>query len=122
MPSDSPFYPLATEADWAEACADSKNAPVVLFKHSSACPVSARAESQMKQLADADDAPPVYRLVVQESRALSNQIAETLGIRHETPQAIVLNDEAPVFDASHGDVTAETVQNAVASSPAPSSA
>jgi bacillithiol system protein YtxJ len=114
--SDSSFRPLSTDASWAEARSASKTQPVLVFKHSSACPVSAKAETQLQPLAE-DSALPVYRLVVQESRALSDEIAEALDIRHETPQVIVLDDEAPVFDASHFDVTADAVREAVQSAP-----
>jgi len=114
--SDSPFCPLSTDAHWAEARSASEDQPVLVYKHSSACPVSAKAEKQLQSLAE-DSALPTYRLVVQESRALSDKIAETLGIRHETPQAIVLDDRTPVFDASHFDVTAEAVREAVQSAP-----
>ncbi len=114
--SDSSFRPLSTDASWAEARSASKTQPVLVFKHSSACPVSAKAETQLQPLAE-DSALPVYRLVVQESRALSDEIAEALDIRHETPQVIVLDNEAPVFDASHFDVTADAVREAVQSAP-----
>jgi bacillithiol system protein YtxJ len=66
----------------------------------------------MQTLAEDTDLP-VYKLVVQKSRALSNEIAEALGVQHETPQAIVLDQKEPVFDTSHFDVTADTVREAL---------
>jgi bacillithiol system protein YtxJ len=86
--------------------------PVLIFKHSSACSVSASAEDEMHRLAAKTDVP-VYKLVVQRSRALSDEIAESLGVRHETPQALVLVDGEAVFDTSHFDVTVETLQDAL---------
>ena len=112
--SDDPFRPLASEADWADAQSRSEEQPVLLFKHSAACPVSGSANEEMRTLA-ADSDLPVYKLVVQESRALSDEIADTLGVRHETPQAILLEEEAPVFNTSHFDVTAETLREALQS-------
>jgi len=116
--SDSPFRSLASDADWAAAQSNSEEQPVLIFKHSSACPVSAKADEELTPLAEAD-ALPVYKLVVQESRALSDEIAEALDVRHETPQAIVLDDQRPVFDASHFDVTADAVRDAVHSATSP---
>ena len=110
--SDAPFYSLASEADWSEAWSRSEEEPVLLFKHSAACPVSGSANQEMHTLAEETNVP-VYKLVVQESRSLSDEIADTLGVRHETPQAIVLDEKEPVFDTSHFDVTADTVQEAV---------
>lgn len=112
--SDESFHSLASDADWAEARSRSADQPVLLFKHSAACPVSGTADFEMRQLAEEEDLP-VYKLVVQESRALSDEIADTLGIRHETPQAILLNGQDPVFDASHFDVTADAVREALCS-------
>lgn len=112
--SDDSFRSLSSEADWADARSRSEEQPVLLFKHSSACPISGKADKEMKQLAEDEDLP-IYKLVVQESRALSDEIAETLGVRHETPQAIVLDQKEPVFDTSHFDVSAETLREALRS-------
>lgn len=109
---DEPFSPLTTEAEWSTALEHSNDTPVLVFKHSSACPVSAKANQQLQQLGEEDELP-IYKLVVQESRALSNDIAERLDIRHETPQAILLHQQEPVFNTSHFDVTVETVQEAL---------
>ncbi|MEF8816559.1 MAG: bacillithiol system redox-active protein YtxJ [Salinibacter sp.] len=114
--SDSPFRSLSTTADWTDAQDQSEDHPVVVFKHSSACSVSGKANKELHRLAE-DTPLPVYKLVVQESRALSNTIAEALNVRHETPQAIVLAARDPVFDASHFDVTADALQEAVRSAP-----
>lgn len=112
--SDAPFRSLASESDWADARAQSEEQPVLLFKHSNACPVSAKADGEMQELA-ADAALPVYKLVVQNSRALSDEIAEALDVRHETPQAIVLDDRTATFDTSHFDVTVDTLRDAASS-------
>lgn len=109
--SDAPFRSLSSETDWSNARSHSEEEPVLLFKHSAACPVSGKANREMQQLAQDEDLS-IYKLVVQESRALSDEIADMLEVRHETPQAIVLDEREPVFDASHFDVTAETLRDA----------
>jgi bacillithiol system protein YtxJ len=76
--------------------------PVVLFKHSVTCPISAAVYREVAAL-EAD----VNLVVVQTARGVSNEIAQRTGIRHESPQAIVLKDGKPVYHASHYDVTAE---------------
>jgi len=112
--SDPPFRALSSDDDWADARAQSEEQPVLLFKHSNACPVSAEADREMRELA-ADEPVPVYKLVVQNSRALSDEIAEALDVRHETPQAIVLEDCAATFDTSHFDVTVDNLRDAAPS-------
>jgi len=114
--SDAPFRPLTNLSDWADARTRSEDEPVLVFKHSSACPISSSARDEMETLA-AEANAPVYKLVVQQSRAVSNEIADTLGVQHETPQAIVLAGGKAVFDTSHFDVTAETLQDALRTVP-----
>jgi bacillithiol system protein YtxJ len=84
----------------------SKQQPVVLFKHSLTCPISAGVYREVSGV-DSD----VYLIVVQYARGVSNQLAEKTGIRHESPQAIVLKDERAVYHASHYDVTANEVES-----------
>lgn len=82
--------------------------PVVLFKHSLTCPISSGVYEEISN-ADAD----INMVVVQTSRNISTAIADKTGIRHETPQAIVLKDGKPVYHASHYDVTAADVEDSV---------
>jgi len=110
MPTTSSVHDLTSEADWMAALEQSHEAPVLIFKHSSACPVSGRANRQIKKLTEDGD-PPVYRVIVQEARDVSTTIADRLGIQHETPQAILLEDGEPVFDASHYSITAESIRD-----------
>ena len=78
---------------------------VVLFKHSTTCPISAGVYQEISK-ADAD----INLIVVQQARNVSNAIAERTGIRHESPQAIVLKGEKVIYHASHYDVTAAEVE------------
>ena len=79
---------------------------VVLFKHSLTCPISSGVYEEISN-ADAD----INLVVVQTARNVSTAIADKTGVRHETPQAIVLKDGNVVYHASHYDVTAEDVEN-----------
>jgi bacillithiol system protein YtxJ len=86
----------------------SQNEPVILFKHSTTCPISASAYKQMSQV-DGD----VSLVVVQRARDVSNEIETRTGIRHESPQAIILRNGAAVWNASHFDITSDAVEKAV---------
>jgi bacillithiol system protein YtxJ len=57
----------------------------------------------------------VNLLVVQSAREVSRELANLTGVRHETPQVIILRDGKAVWDASHFDVSAAAVADAVAS-------
>lgn len=107
--SEAHIHTLATKTDWEEALERSNETPVLIFKHSSACPVSAKARREIAQFAETQRIP-VYQVVVQQNRSVSNDIESDLEIRHETPQALLLLDESPVFTASHFDVTADALR------------
>lgn len=89
---------------------DSNQRPVIVFKHSNACPISSRAYREMEKV-EAD----VNILVVQMAREVSRELANLTGVRHETPQVIVLRDGKAVWNASHFDVQAGAVAEAVES-------
>ena len=87
---------------------DSKQRPVIVFKHSNACSISARAYREMQKF-EGD----VNILEVQSARDISRELADLTGVRHETPQVIVLRDGKAVWNASHFDVTANGVAKAL---------
>jgi bacillithiol system protein YtxJ len=104
----APFVPVTEKHDLEELFTLSETEPVVLFKHSTTCPISAGAYQQMEQMTD-----KVSLVVVQRSRDLSQEIEERTGIRHESPQAIILRKGQPVWHASHWKITAEAVERAL---------
>ena len=88
---------------------DSTKKPVIVFKHSNACSISARAYREMEKV------DGVNIVEVQSARDVSRELASRTGVRHETPQVIILRDGKAVWNASHFDVTAADVQRAVES-------
>lgn len=110
MASD-PFHPLATMDDLQTALDRAQDEPVVLYKHSAICPISARMEREVATLTEADD-PPVYRVVVQDARDVSDAIEDQLGVRHESPQALLVYQNTVHHDASHGRISADDLRTA----------
>jgi bacillithiol system protein YtxJ len=98
--------------------AESGSRPVLLFKHSHSCGTSMEALDELvAHLNERDatpDASPQYAMVtVQTHRAVSNAIAQRLGVRHETPQALLIRDGRVVWSASHFRVTAAAMHDAI---------
>ena len=54
-------------------------------------------------------------ITVQHHRSVSDAATTLLGVRHETPQAILLKDGVPVWNASHFRITAGELKRALAS-------
>ena len=79
--------------------------PIVLLKHSTTCGISSGVYREVGQVA-AD----VNIVVIQTHRDISNAIATRTGVRHESPQAIVLRDGKPVYHASHYDIEADHIE------------
>lgn len=86
----------------------------VLFKHSTACGLSAAVFNEVQRFADAHPDISVFVVDVRGQRQLSQHAAAQLGITHESPQAIVIRDAAVVWHASHLDITADKLKEAVA--------
>jgi len=105
---DTQFTDVADGAALEQLFARSHEQPVILFKHSDTCPISAMAYQRMKQVAS-----DVSLVVVQRSRELSRQVEARTGVRHESPQVLVLRRGQSVWAASHFDITAEAVEQAV---------
>ncbi len=106
------FNEVFDAGELEELFARSQAAPVVLFKHSLTCPISAYAYREMSRVS-AVAVPEIALIIVQHARATANAIVERTGIRHETPQAIILHRGTPIWSASHYDITTDAVEQAV---------
>jgi len=84
-----------------DAALASAAGPVVLYKHSTACGICDGAIEEVRAFEAQHPATTVYYLDLLEHRDVSNAIAQKLGIRHESPQAIVLRDGKPVAVFNH---------------------
>jgi len=82
---------------------------VMLFKHSPICPISARALEEWRRFtAEHPQAPTVFVDVIAD-RAVARGIAAECGVPHQSPQAILFRNGKPAWNASHDDITAESL-------------
>jgi bacillithiol system protein YtxJ len=104
-----------SDLDMLEAAiAESLERPVLLFKHSRTCGISCEALDELHAHARAAGRVAACKVItVQSHRGLSDKVAERLGIRHETPQAILLKNGQPVWNASHFRITAAELGRAL---------
>jgi bacillithiol system protein YtxJ len=102
------FTPITETSDLDQLVERSHATPVILFKHSTTCPISSAAYKQMSEVAE-----EVSLVVVQRARDVSKEIEARTGIQHESPQTIVLRNGEAVWSASHYDITAGAVEEAV---------
>jgi bacillithiol system protein YtxJ len=96
--------------------AESGQRPLLLFKHSYSCGVSAEALDELVAHLNDTGSDARYAMVtVQTHRTISNAVAERLGVRHQTPQAILVRQGRVVWSASHFRVNATEIGKALAS-------
>ena len=105
---DNHILEITDTKEFAELVKRSKERPVVIFKHSTTCAMSATAYREMTGF-DGE----VSLIEVQSARELSREIEKRTGIAHESPQVIVLHNGKVVWNASHSRVKAEAVAEAV---------
>ncbi|MGM7702400.1 bacillithiol system redox-active protein YtxJ [Pseudalkalibacillus sp. Hm43] len=90
---------------WDEFKSIDTSKPFYFLKNSTTCPISGSAYEEVEKFAKDHQDISVYYLNVQESRPLSNQIAEEYGVKHESPQLFLFNGDQVVFHDSHWNIT-----------------
>lgn len=94
---------------------ESTEKPVVLFKHSTTCSRSAFAKHRLESEYDIKpEEASFYYLDLLSYRPISNAIAERFGVRHQSPQVIVVKNGKAVFDTSHESISLKKVKQAIA--------
>ena len=107
---------LTTLQDWENCLAQSDQQPIFVLKHSTRCPISGGAYDRVKTFLDKtpEGCPPLFLVKVIESRPVSNAIAETLGLTHQSPQIILLHQRKVVWSTTHHNITESSLRTAVA--------
>jgi len=82
----------------------------IIYKHSSFCPVAWTAKREMTRFVKQNPNVPVYVVNVVKDRALSLQLAEELGVQHESPQAILMRSGEALEHTSHHQITAQLLE------------
>ncbi|HLY72697.1 MAG TPA: bacillithiol system redox-active protein YtxJ [Planctomycetota bacterium] len=89
--------------------------PVVIYKHSTQCGICDAALEEVQAFEEKNPAvATIYYLDLLAHRELSNAVARNLGIRHESPQAIVLRDGKPVAVLNHRAIRLDALARAAA--------
>ncbi|HOF88112.1 MAG TPA: bacillithiol system redox-active protein YtxJ [Armatimonadota bacterium] len=109
-----PVEPCPNADALTDLLAESGRGPVVIFKHSTRCPISGAAEREMSRFVAAHPDVPCRQVLVIEQRPLSLEIAAVTGVAHQSPQVLVLRNGAVAWTASHYGVTCAEVEEACA--------
>lgn len=105
---------ITTLEELDQAIDESQERPVLLFKHSLTCPISTRAFRELRSYLDNPDPRISYKLItVQTARSVSDEAATRLRLEHESPQAILVRNGRELWNASHYDITSESLGQAI---------
>ena len=94
----------------SEIIEHSNKEPILIFKHSLTCPISASAYNRIEQGNKKNlILYPIYLVIVQKERELSNEIAETFNVIHQSPQIILIKNGKALYDTSHEDIQIQNI-------------
>lgn len=98
---------ITTTEQWDRQVQSTKDRPLVVLKHSTRCPISAGAYEAFRSHVEKEANPQYDYAVVYviDARPVSDKIAETLGVKHESPQVLLVKDGKAVWHESHYNIT-----------------
>jgi bacillithiol system protein YtxJ len=91
---------------------DSFKNPVVIFKHSTRCSISAMAWDRMQRSwkeSEVNSIKPFYLDIIAH-RPLSNKIADDYNVEHESPQLLMISNGECVYNASHMEISYQEIK------------
>lgn len=106
----STWNPLTSEAQLSELREASFAKPQLIFKHSVSCGISGHVRHYLEEAAEELQKPlDLHYLDLLSYRSVSNAIASTFGVPHQSPQVIVLKDGEVIHTASHMAIRPESI-------------
>lgn len=101
------WIPLVSEEQIGSIVEQSKLEPILIFKHSTSCSISQMAKLRF----EGSWTFPIksYFLDLLSYRSISNLIAETFQVVHESPQVLIIADGECIYDESHLDIQVEDI-------------
>lgn len=91
----------------------SKEKPVVIFKHSTRYSISRMALRQFENEFDLQDKVTPYYLDLIANREVSNGISQRFNVEHQSPQLLLIKDGVSVYDVSHEGIDADVLRRKV---------
>ena len=88
---------------------ESRQQPVIIFKHSTRCATSAMAKNRLER----EESPTntkFYFLDLIKHRSISNKIAEDFAVHHESPQVLIIKNEECTYDESHNGISMQDIR------------
>ncbi|HLR09357.1 MAG TPA: bacillithiol system redox-active protein YtxJ [Bacillota bacterium] len=107
------YKELQTIDEWSQAKEQSRQQPVIVFKHSTTCPISARAYDEYVAFLQTETGIDGYLVKVIENRDVSNKIEIDTGVKHESPQIFLIQNKKVLWHTSHANITTGSIKEAL---------
>ena len=104
------WYTIRSADQLTELDRLSKDKLMVIFKHSTSCPISKMAFKRFQKEADFDtEQVDLFYVGVINDREVSNAIASHYGVMHQSPQLIIIKEGDVIHHASHSAIVPSSV-------------
>lgn len=108
------FKEITCSEELGQILDESCQRQIILFKHSTTCPTSSRAWREVQNfIKESSDEVLVGMIKVFESRPVSSQATEELGLKHQSPQVLFVRERQVLWHASHQEVTQAKLMKAL---------
>lgn len=104
---------LDSEEKVAEVIHLSDSKPQIILKHSISCPTSAMVKSRFDRSPVVENAD-YYLLDLWNYRAVSDFVAQKFGVRHESPQILIIHRGQCIYHESHYGIVVEKIATSIA--------
>ena len=93
---------------------ESAATPVVIFKHSTRCDLSAAMLMRFERTYEFNETAlkPVF-LDLRQFREVSDEISSRFGVVHQSPQLLLIKDKKVVYSANHDDIFAKSLEGKI---------
>ena len=90
---------------------ESTTEPILIFKHSTRCSISATALSRLERNWTDETSQKIkpYYLDLIAFREVSNQIESKFNVEHQSPQILIIKDGKSIFDTSHMGISYQAI-------------
>jgi bacillithiol system protein YtxJ len=97
------WIPLSNAQQLEDIKINSAYRPQLIFKHSSRCSISSMARNRLDKNAFPKGID-FYFLDIINHRNISNKVASDFQVHHESPQVLLINKGACIYDESHSGI------------------
>jgi bacillithiol system protein YtxJ len=105
---------LESEEQLEQIKNESKDNHILIFKHSTRCPISSMALDRIERSWKDEEMKSIspYYLDLVALRNVSSKTAEIFNVKHESPQVLLIDNGSCVYDASHMNISYESLKKA----------